>query len=50
MDVHNKETRSYNMSRKDAEIIIKELYDARLTELNDAGIIITLAELLKYYQ
>ena len=35
---------------KDAEIIIKELYDARLTELNDAGIIITLAELLKYYQ
>lgn len=35
---------------KDAEIIIKELYDARLTELNNAGIIITLAELLKYYQ
>lgn len=35
---------------KDAEIIIKELYDARLKELNDAGIIITLAKLLKYYQ
>ncbi len=35
---------------KGAEIIIKELYNKRLVALENAGIIITLEELLKYYQ